>query len=379
MLHAITLLGLLVAGLQGLGLAQDLNSRALADLEWGGARSAAASRALHDQAAALTKETAAALRAELEVTPGDLVARMTLMCYEEPENRRRRSAKASPVPHGELLLGLIEQHPRSRVAASAGLMLYPYKRDGMYSGPAWEQGLELWERLVREHPKDPAIASNAGLFGIADPFRMVTDGPRALELLQRARELAPKEPRWAINLGAYYLQARYGSRDPELRKAVATRGFLHLRAGWDLTQPELRSELSLHGRPLTKALASVAFDAGEGESAEAFARQTLESEGVAQPRGDVVFEMNTILGRLAFAADDKDAAVRYLLAAGQTSGSPSLGSFGPDMQLARELLGAGEREAVLEYLKSCKGFWKMGQDRLADWILKIESGKDPWQ
>jgi len=57
-------------------------------------------------------------------------------------------------------------------------------------------------------------------------------------------------------------------------------------------------------------------------------------------------------GRSALHGGHLEGARSCLLAAGHTPGSPQLNSFGPSMSFAREMLEAGEREPVLEYLKS---------------------------
>ncbi len=350
----------------------------LANLEWGGAASIERTQPLRDRAQKLTPKQATALYSYLETDPEHLSSRLTLLFYELPEQRRARRARHDPKPHGELVLGLIENHPRSNLAGSAGLLLYPYKRDGMYTGPAWEDGIELWERLVAAHPKDPAIASNAGSFLVSDPFRYATEGPRALELFERARELAPREPKWALRLGGYHVLQQSMSRDSAVRTAAAKAALPHLKAAWELTDPGARARLAILGEPLTMVLANAYFDAGEPELARSFALRALEGLDPKKPRGDVVFEMNAVLGRVALAAGDVKAAGEYLLAAGETTGSPVLGSFGPDMTLARELLAAGEREVVLRFLVSCQGFWESGKDRLGTWIAAIEDGRDPW-
>ena len=319
---SISLRAALVACGAGIPLVQDADRQALANLEWGGAASIEKTRALRERAEKLTGEDAVELRERLESDPDDLATRMTLLFYELPELRRKRRAGADPKPHGELVLGLIERHPRSRLAGTAGFLLYPYKRDGMYTGPAWEGAIELWERLVAEHPDDPAIAGNAGSFLMADPFLLARDGPRALALLERARELAPREPRWALKLGGYHSMQRAVAREPEARVAAARAALPHLRAAWDLTEPGERATLAVFGQPLPMVLASAYFDAGESEPARTFALLALGGENPSAPRGEVVFEMNAVLGRLALAAGDAEAAAAYLLAAGRRPAPP---------------------------------------------------------
>ena len=56
-----------------------------------------------------------------------------------------------------------------------------------------------------------------------------------------------------------------------------------------------------------------------------------------------------------------------------------LSSFGPNMALAKELLEAGEKAAVIEYLQLCKNFWDYAQKRgtLDRWIKTIKAGEIP--
>jgi hypothetical protein len=66
-----------------------------------------------------------------------------------------------------------------------------------------------------------------------------------------------------------------------------------------------------------------------------------------------------------------------LIESARTDGSPVLGSFGPGMILAKELLVRGETEVVLRYLVLCSVFWKRGRDHLAGWAERVEKGEDP--
>jgi hypothetical protein len=74
---------------------------------------------------------------------------------------------------------------------------------------------------------------------------------------------------------------------------------------------------------------------------------------------------------------DTEGAKKFLLEAGRTPGSPQLDSFGPNMTLAKELLGKGERSAVLEYFGLCGKFWKMGGDKLREWGALVKDGLVP--
>ncbi len=87
---------------------------------------------------------------------------------------------------------------------------------------------------------------------------------------------------------------------------------------------------------------------------------------------------NLVLGRLALAAGDVEEAGAHLLAAADVERpSPVLGSFGPEMGLAKLLLERGESEIVLEYFRRCGRFWEHGQEQLAEWTRAVEAGETP--
>ena len=84
-----------------------------------------------------------------------------------------------------------------------------------------------------------------------------------------------------------------------------------------------------------------------------------------------------MMGRSALRGGHLEEARSCLLAAGHTPGSPQLNSFGPSMSFAREMLEAGEREPVLEYLNLCRSFWKADEGRLDRWTQEIKEGRIP--
>jgi hypothetical protein len=76
--------------------------------------------------------------------------------------------------------------------------------------------------------------------------------------------------------------------------------------------------------------------------------------------GNAIFDGNDLLGRVSLREGKAEAARGYLRAAGHSPGSPTLGSFGPEFVLARELLEHGDpadRETVIAFLDDIAGFW----------------------
>jgi hypothetical protein len=91
--------------------------------------------------------------------------------------------------------------------------------------------------------------------------------------------------------------------------------------------------------------------------------------------GDVIYNGNLILGRIALDEGRIEDAKKYLLAAGKCTGSSVLGNFGPNMSLANELLHKGEQEVVLEFFELVRKFWK--SDKLDEWIKDVHAGRIP--
>lgn len=122
------------------------------------------------------------------------------------------------------------------------------------------------------------------------------------------------------------------------------------------------------------------FVDGDHQGARKLANSLLEdAEGFPKDwnYGNAIHAANIVLGRIAVKEDDLEAAGKYLTAAGNTPGSPQLDTFGPDMNLARELLAAGEKKIVQRYFELCAKFWKMNDGRLKQWSELAESGKIP--
>ncbi len=123
-------------------------------------------------------------------------------------------------------------------------------------------------------------------------------------------------------------------------------------------------------------LAKQALAAGDFGKASSYATELLQTAQEDKAySGDAVYSGNAVLGLVALRQGSVSQARQYLLESGKTSGSPVLASFGPDFTLARELLAKGERDAVLEFLAECRGFWKSGGEQLDAMIEAIRSGK----
>lgn len=129
--------------------------------------------------------------------------------------------------------------------------------------------------------------------------------------------------------------------------------------------------------------AKMSLAVGRTEDARQFATDMLVlddkySRGDPEKaNGDVVYNGHLVLGRIALDEGRIEEAKRHLLAAGKSSGSPVLGSFGPNLSLDKELLEKGEQESVLQHLELCRKFWSSGGGKLDEWIKDIHAGRVP--
>jgi hypothetical protein len=137
------------------------------------------------------------------------------------------------------------------------------------------------------------------------------------------------------------------------------------------------------------ALAFSALEAGALERARRFASESLKLKDIearlgmfgGNPPDTEVHAAHIILGLVDLREGNVDGAEEHLRAASRVrTVEPWEATFGPDFRLARDLLRAGRREAVLEYLSRYRQLWKSrrGRTQLDDWIAAIGREEDPW-
>lgn len=125
---------------------------------------------------------------------------------------------------------------------------------------------------------------------------------------------------------------------------------------------------------LWKPAASFALDAGRLGVADRYGKALLrEAEKLrSDPSerrddwnyGNAIHHGHIIIGRVAVRKGNLAKAAEHLLEAGKTPGSPHLATYGPDGQLARELLQKGRVKPVVRYLELCKEFWENADRRI---------------
>jgi tetratricopeptide (TPR) repeat protein len=301
----------------------------------------------------LTDDEAGSLEASTLDQPDDLALRIALLGYYSQRQSTSDAHRKSRLPH---VLAVIERWPRSHIAGTPFAHLIDRHRDGR----DFEIAKAAWLRQIEANPNDPRVMGNAANFFLHE------DPTKAGELLRRARDLDPGNPEWSQRIGHLYSLEEIRA-DEAAGRDWAAMALAEMERGLREANGSLDH---LH------SVAGEAFKAGELAKARAYASELLQKADLTDP-GTAIFYGNQVLGLVCLAEGDVATAKTHLLESGKTVGSPVLGSFGPDMDLANGLLGAGERVAVLEYLRLCSNFWTMGREKLTLWKDEIERGGTP--
>ena len=131
---------------------------------------------------------------------------------------------------------------------------------------------------------------------------------------------------------------------------------------------------------LNKA-AQESLNAGKQDDARQYAKELkalMEKYKMDWNYGNAVQDVNIVFGRLALSEGKMDVAKQFLLAAGQSPGSPQMNTFGPNMTLAKALLEKGAKDTVLEYFTLCSKFWTMDDGKLKEWSALVKQGEMPY-
>jgi tetratricopeptide (TPR) repeat protein len=294
------------------------------------------------------------LEAAVAKNPDDLSTRTELLGYYFIRQYSSPEAREGRQKH---IFWIIKNHPEAPIA---GL---PYSSiDPVLDGDAYKQARQLWLEQTKAH------AQNTTILGNAVQFFLIHDKDLAEDLLKQAQKAEPNNPHWPERLGHLYALPNGEG------KAAAAKSLKEFEKAQSIDT----SELSRFHR--LNALAKQAFEAGEIEKASKYANELLET-AQKYPQdwnyGNAIHHGNNVLGRVALKQGDVKQADEYLLKAGQTTGSPTLDSFGPNMSLAKELLEKGEKNAVLQYFELCRKFWSMGAEKLDTWTKEAKAGKTP--
>jgi hypothetical protein len=197
----------------------------------------------------------------------------------------------------------------------------------------------------------------APLVPLADKLLLSIDGNNAVDLGEQIQQLI-------IKTGGIF-------KELHRRDKVDLSG-TQLGAYFDL---EERLKLSLQSNDVAKSvdlameLQSMMDDMRAG------------GESVGHLVGNV-YLVNDALGRDAFFRRDYKTANEYLMKAVSfppgTIPAGTICCWGPSLWLAKSLLAVGYRDDVLRFLQTCRqSVWILDTEKLDQWILELQSGKNP--
>lgn len=305
----------------------------------------------------LTPEQVASLEAKLAVNPTDLAVRTQLLAfYGGSRSLRDQSAKEAKREHA---LWFIRNSPESEILGTPSS-----QTNHILDSEGYSEAKNAWMSQIDREPE------NARLLGHAAAFLTFGDRRTSIEMLERAQSLDPTNPEWPMKLGHL---SSLGALGPEGGDSgTSEKALEHFQRAYGLADDSLRDSLLDY-------LAKAAFSADQLDQAHHYAELMLQNTEAGWNSGNRVHHGNLVLGRIALRAGNIEEARSRLIAAGNTTGSPQLNSFGPNMSLAKELLEIGEREVVLEYFKLCSRFWDSdrAKDTLDKWGVLAAAGRIP--
>jgi hypothetical protein len=295
----------------------------------------------------ISKTKAEELEAALKKDAEKIDERLTLIGYYSANAK-------TPVDHSRLrnhVLWMVETHPEHPATGEPSLRDLP---DDMEAN---NQILTLWRKNLESRGDDLAVMKNA------EKFFFSKDPAEAERLIQRIAEKEPSNREWPNELAQLYRMFGIPGRtsdDPAQRADEAYKRVLALTRNASARET------------LAGDMAEAAFKLGDFRGAAELAKIHLRGRDQTAPQ-----RANTILGRVAIRAGDVGGAKQFLLNSSGPEASKDVSLAGPTMVLAKELLDAGERDTVLQYLANCMTLWPRGEDVLQIWIADIKNGKTP--
>ena len=305
----------------------------------------------------LTPDQVASLEEKLAMDPSDVAVRTQLLAYYGGSRSfRDQSAKEAKREHA---LWFIRNSPESEILGTP-----PSQIDHILDSEGYSEAKRAWMSQIDREPE------NTRLLGHAAAFLKFGDRRTSIEMLEQAQSLDPSSPEWPRELGHLHSLGAQVSGGGDLKSAE--KALEHFQRAYGLADDSLRDSLLDY-------LAKAAFSADQLDQARHYAELMLQNAEPGWNSGNRVHHGNLVLGRIALRADNIEEARSRLLAAGNTTGSPQLNSFGPNMSLAKDLLEIGEREVVLEYFKLCSRFWDSdrAKDTLDKWGVLAAAGRIP--
>lgn len=289
----------------------------------------------------------AELEARLESDTHDREARFLLLAHSYSLSRESETHLDIFRRHS---LWFIKHHPRSIVHNWCGF-------DETSDPVGYPRARTRWLAALDPSPDDLRLLKNAATFA------SLGDHELACSLFARLEMLEPTNSLWPQFRGHSLRELAQDARQKRNARMAFERAFT--------LAPNSRSAASS-----IAPCAELSLELGELEQARGYANKLLElarADPDDAPNGEALYTGHSVLGQVALAEDNLEAAQRALLEAGRTPGGPGLGSFGPDFTLANLLIQRECIATVIQFLELCTHFWRPFP--LRRWIERLRAGE----
>ena len=321
-----------------------------------------------------TSDDLARMESEIERDPTSEAARENLLDALSADPERLDDPRRF-----ELIEWFLQHNPRHSICSTPFMRVDPESAPGAYG-----KLKARWLALVTDAPADPQLVRGAAAFIAAESL---DEGTR---LLRAALAQRPDDAKLWLDLGrmsqtprerlAAFERARdAGETLPNLLVWIATASF---KAG-DYTKAERAAGELIQLVDDARARFGDKLDWPErGAEFWKRAREACASDADASELTDAIAQhayrkhwANTVLGLLACRNEDLDRAVSYLRASADVRPEYRLSSYGPSLDLLREVCAGGRWQDGLEYLRT----WEMEWDdpRLGQWIAAVQERRLP--
>jgi tetratricopeptide (TPR) repeat protein len=303
---------------------------------------------------------------------------------EELRERLLEALSADPESYSDprrlqLIAWFLENNPRHRVCST------PFAHMDPKAAPTAYRDLKTrWLALVRDSPDDSELARGAALFIASE------DAHEATALLRAAIDRAPDDPQLWLALGrisvdpceqlsAFEHARQAGETLPNLLVWIAMAAF---RGGEFVKAENGARELMLLVDEARQRFGDKLDWADSGSALWRRARETTGNDETAAELTDAISQhayrkhwAHTVLGLLACREGDLDRAVVHLLASADIRPDYRLSSYGPSLELLREICIRGRWDDGLEYLHRWERIWN--DPRVRGWIEALERQRLP--
>jgi len=299
---------------------------------------------------ALSAGEAAQAESDLVKSPGDSTIRVKLLGYYSKQKFRDKEANVRRITH---IAWFVDNQPDNRLFSRLGSILR--ESDGREAYADLKRRFMV--RISRAEVNSTELASAANFFIHEDKYL-------AENCLLRLKQLEVQNSEWPHELSALYRLWGTGYESCALSEGKAA--------------AKLADSNSYFYK--YSSLPELAYFASLYDEATEYSYELLkmsEAQKIDWNYGNAINDAHTVLGLVAIKTGDLNKAKYHLRESTKNAASPQTQSFGPNRQLAAELLDVGETQAVLEHWEQCKTFWTRGKAQIQRWVDTLATGTNP--